>query len=85
MPNPLQHLGSNSVATVKEMSGGGGGGGGETFFNGPEKSQRILYQVREILNPISKSVKSQAIIVIMILFLAIATPRFGKGFPCWQR
>ena len=38
MPNPLQHLGSDSVAPAKEMSRGGGGGGKNFFQWAKEKS-----------------------------------------------
>ena len=42
------------------------------------QAQEIVYQVREILNSTSKSVKSEEI------SLWVAT-RFGKGFSRWQR
>ena len=58
MPNPLQHLGSNSVATVKEMSGGGGGGRRDFFQWARKKSENSVSSQRNTKSYLKVSEKS---------------------------
>ena len=50
------------------------------IFSRSRKSQEILYQVREMLNSTSKSVKRKG-----ILFFVSYQFWEGRGFLCWKR